>query len=377
MSMKESVKEGVTPAQLAKMDGWRRLIREVSLQEMLHLACVCNLLTAVGGAPQLRRPNLPVSPRAYPKSFKLRLYPFCIEALDQFIAIEMPTTMLPAPPADNSLDLGKLSDIFSSERDYASQGQLYGGISDGLHYLAQKYGEDRLFVGPPSAQTADAYFNLPDFKPIHDLASAMEALTVIVEQGEGASVETVDSHYHKFRQIRDEYQALLDEDEYFDPARPVVPNPFATRPTDLASESEINIIDHPLSVDVSNLFDGCYELMVQMLGRLFVHAEETESQLRELSNTTAQMMTDILLPLGAALTSLPAGAGHPGKNAGPSFRLSRGASIPTHRGAAWIIFHERLSELASYCRFLQLEEGAPPALAQVQQSLARFAATFA
>jgi hypothetical protein len=377
MTMKESTREGVTPEQLAKMDGWRRLIREVALQEMLHLACVCNLLTAVGGAPQLRRPNLPVSPRAYPKSFMLRLYPFCLEALDQFIAIEMPTTMLPPPPQDTSLNLGKLSDIFSSERDYASQGQLYTGIGDGLQYLSQKLGEDRLFVGPPGYQTADSYFNLPDLAPIRDLSSALRALQVIVEQGEGASVDTLDSHYHKFNQIRSEYQAILDEDEYFEPARPVVRNPYATRPTDLAIESEINIIDHPLSVDVSNLFDGCYELMVQMLGRLFVHAEETESQLRDLANITAQMMTDILLPLGSALTTLPAGPSHPGKNAGPSFRLSRGASIPTHHDAAWTIFNERLTELSAYSRFLQNEDGAPAALAQVQQALSSFAAAFA
>lgn len=377
MSMKEGVDEGVTPEQLARMDTWRSLIREVSLQEMLHLASVCNLLTAVGGAPQLRRPNLPVSPRAYPPSFKLRLYPFSIEALDQFAAIEMPTTLLPEPPPETSLNLGKLSDIFSSERDYASQGQLYGGVGDGLVYLAQKYGEERLFVGPPAAQTADTFFGLPDLIPIRDLSSALQALKVIVEQGEGASVDTVDSHYHKFNRIRQEYQAILDEDEYFEPARAVLPNPFATRPTDLAAESEINIIDEPLSIDVSNLFDGCYELMVQMLGRLFVHAEESEKDLRSLADATAQMMTEVVLPLGAALTTLPAGPSHPGKRAGPSFRLSRGASIPTHHEAAWIIFNERLTELSAYCRFLQAEDGAPAALGQVQKALTRFAAAFA
>ncbi len=379
MSMKQDVSEGVTPAQLAKMQGWHQLIREIALQEMLHLASVCNLLTAVGGAPQLRRPNLPVSPRAYPGNFKLRLYPFDLEALDQFIAIEMPESLLPprSQHEEKPLALDKLADIFSSEREYQSQGQLYGGIHDGLEYLTQKYGEDRLFVGPSGAQTADAYFNLPDLIPIRDLASAQQALKVIVEQGEGASADVADSHYRKFVRIREEYTAILDEDEYFEPARPVARNPFATRPTDLASESEISIIDNPLSVDVSNLFDGCYELMVQMLGRLFVHAEESEGDLRALADTTARMMTDVLLPLGAALTSLPAGRSHPGKMAGPSFRLSRGASIPTHRAAARTIFNERLTELAAYCRFLQAEEGAPSVLATLAAVLSRFAASFA
>jgi hypothetical protein len=377
MSLKDSVDEGLSPDQLKAVRRWRELIREISLQEMLHLASVCNLLTAVGGAPQLRRPNLPVSPRAYPESFKLRLYPFCMEAIDQFVAIEQPTSLLPAPPPEESMKLGKLSDIFSAEREYKSQGQLYGGVEDGLKYLAQKYGEDRLFVGPPGAQTADQYFNLPDLMPIRDLESALKTLKVIVEQGEGASVDIPDSHYNKFLRIRNEYQAILDEDEYFEPARPVLRNPYAIRPTDLATESDINIIDHPLSVDVSSLFDGCYELMVQMLGRLFVHAEESEADLRGLADTTAQMMTDVLLPLGNALTTLPAGPSYPGKNAGPSFRLSRGASIPTHRDAAWIIFSERLTELAAYARFLRAEEGSPAAaLTQVGEALSGFAARF-
>jgi hypothetical protein len=378
MSMKESTEEGVTADQLTKMERWRRLIREVALQEMLHLACVCNLLTAVGGAPQLRRPNLPVSPRAYPPSFKLRLYPLSLNALDQFVSIEMPESLLPPKTTpDTPLAMTKLSDIFSSERFYESQGQLYGGIGDGLIYLSQKHGEEGLFIGPSTAQTADTYFDLPDLGPIRDLPSALKALKTIVEQGEGASVETLDSHYHKFKQIRDEYQAIVDNDEYFEPSRPVVPNPFTRRPTDLAVESEVNIIDDPLSVDVSNLFDGCYELMVQMLGRLFVHAEESEADLKQIADSTAQMMTDVLLPLGSALTAMPAGPSFPGQNAGPSFRLSRGASIPTHHDAAWIIFKERLTELSAYARFLQTEENAPAAaLDQVDQALTRFAAGF-
>ena len=55
------------------------------------------------------------------------------------------------------------------------------------------------------------------------------------------------------------------------------------------------------------------------------------------------------------------------------FRLSRGASIPTHREAAWAVFHERLSELSAYCRFLRSGKGAPDVLSRVQQALSRFA----
>ena len=50
-SLKQSVDEGLTPETLAAVNRWRRTLLEISEQEMLHLALVQNLLTAVGAAP--------------------------------------------------------------------------------------------------------------------------------------------------------------------------------------------------------------------------------------------------------------------------------------------------------------------------------------
>ena len=70
-SLKRSVDEGITEEQLAFVRRWRRSILQISLEEMLHMCLACNLLTAIGGAHHMRRPNLPVSPKAYPPSFAL------------------------------------------------------------------------------------------------------------------------------------------------------------------------------------------------------------------------------------------------------------------------------------------------------------------
>src|SRR5436190_3403672 len=91
--MKEDVDEGLTPDQVNAIRRWRSTLRVISQQEMLHLASACNLLTAVGGAPQLRRPNLPTSPRAYPPAFQLQLVPFSLEAVEQFIFLERPAPL--------------------------------------------------------------------------------------------------------------------------------------------------------------------------------------------------------------------------------------------------------------------------------------------
>ncbi len=135
----------------------------------------------------------------------------------------------------------------------------------------------------------------------------------------------------------------------------------------------MNVLDDPLSVDMCRLFDSCYELMVQMLGRLFVHAEESEMEFAALADTSIGLMAGVILPLGSAITLLPAGPTYPGFTAGPAFRLSRGAAIPTHKDVARLVLQERLTELAAYCRFLQASVGAPPVLADIRTELERFA----
>jgi hypothetical protein len=374
-SMKQETSEGLTDAQLQKVREWRGVLSQIVVQEMLHLACACNLLTSVGGAPQLRRPNLPTNPRAYPEGFQLRLLPFNLEAVDQFVFLERPEYLeAGAAPSyrDTAIPAGSLSEAFTRERTYGTLGELYRGIEDGLKYLSQKLGESGLFIGRPEGQTASPYITLPGLSPVRDLASALAALNIIIEQGEGASPEAEDSHWRRFSRMRDEYTEFLAADPNFEPGRRVLPSPYALLPPDLPSTTEVNLIDDPLSVDMCGLFDGCYELMIQVLGRLFVHAEETEQELQALADIAIEMMIDVIAPLGSAITRLPAGRSHPGLNAGPGFRLSRGASIPTQKETARVVFQERLSELSAYCQFLRANPGCAEVLAGVATALRRF-----
>ena len=375
-SMKNDSSEGLSAPQLAKVNEWHRTLSDIAIQEMLHLAAACNLLTAVGGAPQLRRPNLPTSPRAYPDAFELRLVPFGLEAVEQFVFLERPEELASESAGsssyrDSSLAVSSLSDIFSRERQYGTLGELYRGIEDGLGYLSQKLGEDGLFIGDPKAQTAQSFFKLPGLEPVHDLESAQAALTVIIEQGEGASPDSEDSHYRRFDRMRQEYKALLAEDPAFEPGRPVVTNPYALMPADVSANSGVNLLDDQASVDACSLFDACYETMVQILGRLFVHAEESESELKRLSEVGIELMIDVIEPLGRVITLLPAGPSFPGFNAGPSFRLSRGASIPTNKDAARFVFIERMRELTAYSRFLQPPAETAAVFEDVQKALER------
>ncbi len=53
-SLKSDVSEGgLTEDQAAMVRRWRRSLANVAVEEMLHLAQVSNILTAIGGAPPL------------------------------------------------------------------------------------------------------------------------------------------------------------------------------------------------------------------------------------------------------------------------------------------------------------------------------------
>ena len=58
-SLKQREDEGLTNGELAAVSALAHAISHVATEEMLHLALVHNLLSAIGAAPHFARPNLP------------------------------------------------------------------------------------------------------------------------------------------------------------------------------------------------------------------------------------------------------------------------------------------------------------------------------
>src|SRR5947207_14204797 len=83
-SLKQSTDDGLTTAQLEAVTRWRKTVGEVARQEMLHLALVQNLLSAIGAAPHLGRPNFPSPTPYFPPGVSLALVPFGERALRHF-----------------------------------------------------------------------------------------------------------------------------------------------------------------------------------------------------------------------------------------------------------------------------------------------------
>lgn len=171
------------------------VLHSVVLEEMLHLALAANLLNAVGGRPEIDSPRLlPGYPRTLPHRdppLEIPLLPFGREALKLFLEIERPCTPEAPPQPDR----------------YQTIGQFYDAIRVGFAELCSELGEAAVFCGDPLRQVADETFRGGPGRifRITGLATALDALALIVEQGEGTAHVTVwDGDHDMFHPERDE-----------------------------------------------------------------------------------------------------------------------------------------------------------------------------
>ena len=248
-SLKRGLDEGLTPDQLGRVQAWETALISVIKQEMLHLALSTNILTAIGAAPHFERPNFPILSRWYPSGVQIALVPFGERALRHFIYLERPEGMalddaagFAAARHARPLTAGDAA-LVAVPQEWRTVGQLYRGIEAGLVYLCGRYGEGAVFVGPPGVQAVTDIFEWPELIAVTDLASARQAIEVIVEQGEGARGDWMRSHFGTFVGILEDLLAVQSADPAFDPARPVEPA-FVRLPPDVGSGTLIEDATH-------------------------------------------------------------------------------------------------------------------------------------
>src|SRR5262249_33677584 len=267
---------GMSEAELAAVRRWRAQVSHVAVQEMLHLALVHNLLTAIGGPPHLVRPDLPAPAGHYPAGVQPALIPFGERALRHFMFLERPEGMDLAD-ADGLAAMGAAApmlderDIVPRGQDFATVGHLYRSIEAGVAHLAAKNGEDWLFTGPPRAQATAGHFGWPELITVTGVASAQAPIDEILAHGERPRRRWRDAPFGKLVEILDEYQQLRSANPAFDPVRPVLA--ANVRPHQSA---DVPLITDPLTAQVTDLFNVGYEILLQLLYRFFAHTSESD-----------------------------------------------------------------------------------------------------
>ncbi len=402
-SLKGDVSEGgLSLAEATMVRGWKRALAAVAIEEMLHLGQVANMLTAIGGAPHLRRTNFPLPATAFPFGLRLSLEPFSLELIERFVCYEMPEAgvlsaeqdALYAPMRERVLAAERssapsravphggapLGDLAVAgcepfEIDFATVGEFYHKIESGFVAIP----ESELFIGPPEAQADPSALDFGGaMRRVTDRASACAAIEMIVEQGEAPSQSHPDAHFVVFDRIRREFEAAVasarGEGRAFEAVRPVTANPMTRFYDDTSGGT---VIADPAAHAAADLFNVTYDTMLLMLLRFFAHTEEDDAERALLARAALRAMSIVLRPLGEALTKLPMDANVPGATAGPGFGYNRDVHLLPHKRSAWVFFGERLRDLAVHAATLRAKPGMPPEIGEAAAALEDLAIRFA
>ncbi|HXA18210.1 MAG TPA: ferritin-like domain-containing protein [Thermoanaerobaculia bacterium] len=400
-SMRRYTWEGLDPVQLEWVRRWSSSITLIARQEMEHLGLALNLLSSIGGTPSFTRPNMPQRADYYGKAgIKLELTRGNLDTIKRFQRFEAPDRLTkklrPEEPVSQSAarkwchDKDKqtksrtqLDSMMTQKADrsravaakaltmgapmlgfgWASVQELYEAIRSGFDYLASTMGERNLFVGKPSLQIFggpgspeqgsmdDLNQYEVDLIGVTGLASAQMAITMILEQGEGISVNASYlrwTHFCLFTGIRNDMEALkLGELA----ARPCVRNPMTVLYPDV-EQSQVTPLTNPHTLQVSKIFNQSYELMLLMLLYLYSDNVKTQTEVNSFMDAAFfPLMTMFVRPLAEILTELPAFR-NPREtspdgmtNAGPGFELNGDVLLFPTLAATWDLFQERIDTI--------------------------------
>jgi hypothetical protein len=174
------------------------IIRSILVEEMLHMALDCNILNAICGCPRINDPALlPHYPKQLPGSVEsgliVPLSPFSTDLIENVLmTIEQPEVALELPiePADD----------YDDHEPFITIGIFYEHIKEKIDSLG-----DSIFRGDPHRQLGTGFPELQTVT-VTNARTAIQAIDLIVEQGEGTKTSPMDpekmpAHYYRLAEI--------------------------------------------------------------------------------------------------------------------------------------------------------------------------------
>jgi hypothetical protein len=181
------------------------ILRSVFMEEMLHMSIVCNVLNAIKGTPIINKQGfIPTYPGPLPMNIgdlRVHLAPLSMGQVTEFMKIEEPEEPLKFPVKTT---------LLAGVSPYATIGQFYLALIEKI----EEFGGS-IFRGDPTRQVVgDQWFPASELFAIKDAASAVAALQLIVEQGEGTQKSPLSAgelaHYYRFAEIFNKKKLIPD-----------------------------------------------------------------------------------------------------------------------------------------------------------------------
>jgi hypothetical protein len=306
--------------------GIRSSLFTVAREEMIHFLLVNNIIMAIGEPFHIPLIDFGTINNQLLVPLDFSLEPLGVGSIQRFIAIEQPQDIIGEIRREDIISSGSHEANHPGGSSYSSPSELYANIREGLQHVPNLFlvdkgrggGEHHLFL----RESINAVH--PDYQlEVDDLASALFAIDVVTEQGEGNVLTSVtpeeESHYDTFLRMSDVLMA-----EQMKGARgrraPWSPAyPLARNPTLHQGNPAKELITDPDAREVLRLFNRSYFMMLQLMLQHFGQCPDSSLRRSELMNMAIEVMTGVMRPLAELLVTLP--SGRRGKTAGPSFEL--------------------------------------------------------
>ncbi len=369
---------------------WQEVIFGIAKEEMGHLVSVQNVLRLISGPISFDRDDYPFDAEFYPFSFTLEK--LTLDSLAKYIVAEAPVDW-----SGELADEVRKRANHSAGKDVTHVATLYRLMietirndvlvhDDAFHAdtIAMQASWEEWGRGYTHGQRGNETHAAPPQTPeliikvVDSRASAVDLLDRIAQQGEATVEEGETSHFSRFLDIYLQWKALVEEDQHFDPSRPVVTNPTVgdclprTEPLVESGADATNTITDPVTFYWAHLFNVRYRMLLTGL----MHVSHVAGSLASTSKPSArgQLITLIfgemykLRGLAGLLMTMPVHrGGDPTKHcAGPPFQMPYTMDIPEREVDRWRWHRDLLFAARDILDELAVRERGSPRLAYVR-----------
>ncbi|KAA1247024.1 ferritin-like domain-containing protein [Aquimarina sp. RZ0] len=340
-----------------RMDqGARGLILGIAKEEMIHFLMANNLLMAIGGTFYVSSPSYSKVSKFYPVGLEMALEPFSKNSIERFMHLESPHTFVtegknqPQPGTD--LAYTSVSDLYRKIKNAFIKFPEFISVEKG-----KTGGEHHLFLNEKTNTLFPSYQCRVD-----DVQSAIFAIDLIAEQGEGVPTDDKsleESHFNKFRKIK----------EYLENHETPLMYPCLKNPSVHGEIGTIKVTNE-VAKEAMYIFNECFGISMQMMTQHF-GLRPTETLRRSyLMNASIDIMSGVMRYLGIFIMNIESGIEK--YTAGPSFELPKPIIFITDHDKALAQMSAKFKEL--HTRAVRLEI-LPPSVVELLEYFVEYTRT--
>lgn len=176
-----------------------QIIHSIVIEEMMHMTIAANILNALGGKPDINHPAFVPN---YPTPLPMGIASGLIVTLAKYSRDQVKNVFMEIEEPENPLNFPiKMAAQLEAAPEFHTIGEFYNALKEKIKELAPNK-----LPGDPSLQVTSPFYPKDLLFPILTKKNALDAIDIIVEQGEGTETKPVDpegelAHYYKFEEL--------------------------------------------------------------------------------------------------------------------------------------------------------------------------------